>query len=168
MKWPQFSQILMRGSVESRTGLRVLGESLILSDCLKFRVFRGFRFLSGFIRSELRFRAQKKPGSSRGRAGLFGKNYLDEVIGAGAGADVADGQHEAARAETAAAAMRNLTVFMFCLSVVGWFCRQRLARTGAQELAVWKDESSAYCAGFEQGDQTRNFSTANGREGRVF
>ncbi|MEO5913635.1 MAG: hypothetical protein ABIS50_05350 [Luteolibacter sp.] len=39
-------------------------------------------------------------------------NYLEEcIIGAGAGAG-ADGQHEAAKMATAAAAMMNLTDFM--------------------------------------------------------
>jgi hypothetical protein len=57
-------------------------------------------------------RAKKKPDPPGRRAGLSNRNYFEEVIGAGAGAGAADGQHEAARAETAAAAIRNLTVFM--------------------------------------------------------
>jgi hypothetical protein len=49
----------------------------------------------------------------------FKLDYLEECIGAGAGAG-ADGQQEAARAATAVAATRNLTVFMLFGQLLVW------------------------------------------------
>jgi hypothetical protein len=57
-------------------------------------------------------RPQKKPAPLDGGAGCGKLDYLDDcIIGAGAGAG-GFGQQEAASAETAAAAMRNLAIFM--------------------------------------------------------
>ncbi len=61
----------------------------------------------------------KKPGLSQGRTGpRKSLNYFEEVIGAGADAGEEVGQQEAARKETAAAAIRNLTVFMMLLRLL--------------------------------------------------
>ncbi len=48
----------------------------------------------------------------RNRAFVEFKNYLEEVAGAGAGAGAELGQQEAARSETAAAAMASLAIFI--------------------------------------------------------
>lgn len=57
-------------------------------------------------------RAQKSPVHHEGGPGFLQFDYLEEcIIGAGACAGGV-GQQEAASAETAAAAIRNLTIFM--------------------------------------------------------
>jgi len=62
--------------------------------------------------------AQKSPACRMRRPGVKTKYYLAET-GAGAGAEAADGQHDAARNEAAAAMMISLAIFIIVL-LVGW------------------------------------------------
>lgn len=58
-------------------------------------------------------RAKTHPDPRGGGAGWFEiKNYLEDFIIIGAGAGAADGQHEAASNEVAAAMMASLAIFI--------------------------------------------------------
>ena len=81
-------------------------------DFLDMFGFRFRRALAHLAVEMPRVADTKKPAPPDGEAGFGEVDYLEDcIIGAGAGAG-GFGQHEAASAEIAAAAMRNLTIFM--------------------------------------------------------